>query len=134
MWRNPDYPTEPYGERGLYIFEPIPTDAPATAKPHCYLFDRVAFYEQPYRVDASGGYAKHDDTQHEWNLLGQRWTDADIGWSALAPFVTHDSTIYELASATVVRSAGRWWLRWLAWRVPDDDRRLVEMRRTSVLA
>jgi hypothetical protein len=66
-------------------------------------------------------------------LLGQRWTDEDIGFSALAPFVEHENQVYELGSGQVIWRNGRWQKRWFARRVPEDDRRLVVMRAEGLL-
>jgi hypothetical protein len=122
------HPTEPYGERGLYLYEPLPTTAPADASPYCYHFNRIVFRKTPLRIGTDSTYEKWDEVSSAWDLLGQRWTDADIGWAALAPFVNVGGTIYELASAQVLWHDG-WVLRWLAWRVREDDQRLIEARR-----
>lgn len=124
MWHN-TYPTQPYGARGLYIDEPLATTAPADARPHCCYISTVIFYDQT--AWERGEVVELDRLEVAWNLLGQRWTDQDIGWAALAPFVLCDGVLYELASAQVLRQDDRWIERWLAWRVPSDDRRLAVM-------
>jgi hypothetical protein len=86
------------------------------------------FYRRPYTVDEQGNYVEYGRIETAWDLLGQRWTDADIGWSALAPFVEHEGQGYELGGGEVLWRDGRWVNRWLGWRVDEDDPRLVQMR------
>lgn len=127
MWHN-TFETEPYGVRGRYFYEPIATTAPKDAQPYCCYIRTVMFYEQPYRV-VDGMYAKHDQVETQWDTLGSRWTEQDLGWASLAPFVEHDGQIYELGGGQVVWRNGAWCCRWLGWRLPEDDRRLVIMRK-----
>lgn len=56
-----------------------------------------------------------------------------IGWAALAPFVDVDGVLYELGYGEVIWQDG-WVKRWLAWRVPGDDRRLVVMAAETAAA
>jgi hypothetical protein len=127
VWQS-TFEAAPYGERGRYFFEPLSTTAPADAQPYCCYTRTVIFYKKPYRSDGRGNFVKYDEVETEWSLFGQRWTTADIGWSALAPFVEHEGQVYELGGGEVLWRDGRWVNRWLGWRVEADDPRLVQMR------
>lgn len=123
MWTN-SFESEPYGERGMAFYEPLAVAAPPSARPHgCYL-NTVIFYDRA--AWERGVIVKLAECETQWHLLGQRWTDAEgLGWYGVAPFVRHAGTLFELASGEVVYRAGRWQMRWLAWRVRADDRRLL---------
>lgn len=123
MWIN-TFRAESYGNRGMYFWEPIPISGiPADAKPYCCYLSMVIFYD---RADWNRGVIteliRH---QSMWNLLGQRWTDEDIGWAALAPWVSHEGAIFELGGGEVVYQDGQWWHKWLGWRLSGDDRRFA---------
>lgn len=122
MWHN-TFKAEPYSARSLYFWEPLNVDAPPDARPHCCYIRTVIFYAS--HDWQRGVVTKLAECESAWDLLGQRWTEEHIGWAALAPFVEHEGSVYELASAQVVYKDGRWWKRWLAWRVPADDARLT---------
>jgi hypothetical protein len=111
----------------ICFWEPLDTDAPREAEPYCCLLDQVVFYKYPYESDDSGGFAAWNQVASRWNLLGTRWTDEDIGWSALAPFVLHKGEVWELTTSKVVWRGGRWFKRWTARRVADDDVRLANI-------
>lgn len=128
MWRN-TFEAEPYGVRGLYFYEPIQTAAPPEAKPYCCYLRRIIFYKQPREVMPDHTYAKWDEVDSQWDLLGQRWTDEDLGWASLAPFVQlDDGRIYELGGGDVIWRNGQWFVRWLGWRKDDDDPRIRQIR------
>ena len=116
MWIN-DFPTEPDGKNSLKFIEPLDANAPPDARPHCCYIDHVVFYKQPYEANERGNYAEWDRVQTRWNLLGQRWTDEDLGWRSLAPFVKHDGEVYELATGRVVWRDGLWFVEWIGRRV-----------------
>jgi hypothetical protein len=111
----------------IYFWEPLDTDAPEEAKPHCCLIDWVVFYKHSPEVSDGGGLAAWDQVTTCWNLLGTRWTDANVGWSALAPFVLHDGEVWELVTGKVVWRAGCWFMRWCARRIAADDIRLMNI-------
>lgn len=100
-----------------YFWEPLPTTAPPDAKPYCCYISTVIFYQEYYAPEI-------DRVETQWNLLGERWTNLDLGWSSLAPFVWNDGTLYELTPGKVVYQNGQWWMRHGAYKVPRDDRRL----------
>ncbi|MCL5997077.1 MAG: hypothetical protein M1546_13620 [Chloroflexi bacterium] len=127
MWRN-SFETEAHGLRGMYFYEPITTAAPPSAKPYCCYMNHVIFYKQPYQVLPDHSFEKWDEVETQWDLLGQRWTDEDLGWASLAPFVEHKGQIYELGGGSVIWRDGKWFLQWLGWRRDDDDPRIHHMK------
>lgn len=116
MYINLSFRFERTGNRSAYFWEPLPTSAPPDAKPYCCYISTVIFYGEYYAPEI-------DRVETQWNLLGERWTTRDLGWASLAPFVWHDSALYELAPGRVVYQDGQWWMRHGAWRVDNDDRR-----------
>lgn len=124
MWVN-EFEVERDGRWIMYFYEPLDTDAPANAHPYCCHLNTVVFYKHPLHVRANGMFEEYDRTKTKWNLLGQRWTEADIGFAALAPWVQHDGEVYELAGGRVVRRHGRWFMQWRGRKLPQDDRRLA---------
>lgn len=139
MWVN-TFETLPYGRRGRYFFEPLPTAAPRQARPYCCYVRTVIFYKHPLTVVRSGPnkgmYAEWDRVDTIWDSLGHRWTQADIGWNSLAPLVlffdpARGPEVYELAGGTVVWREGLtgqgWQMQRLGWRLWPDDRRWPEI-------
>lgn len=124
MWIN-EFETELDGNQAVF-WEALETSAPHTARPYCCFLRHVIFYKYPYRVLADHNYDEWDRVKSCWDLVGTPWTDADISWSRCAPFVMHEGCVFELRSGRVVwrEDRGGWWLKWQAWRVPNDDRRL----------
>lgn len=126
MWLNTSFEAQITKHMAVFI-EPLQTTAPPEARPYCYGVGHIAFYYYPYEVDGNGGFKKHDDIRSTWNLLGRRWTNEDIGWSALDPFVMHEGQIYELLSGAVKFMNG-WVVSWTARRIQPDDHRLPSLR------
>lgn len=114
MWTN-EYQTEPYGTRGRHFFEPLKVEAPETAQPYCCYANTVVFYED---ATCRKEVARCDS---KWNLLGQRFNQDLEGLPGVAPFVWHEGELYELGSGDVVWHDDGWHVRWLGWRVPEDD-------------
>jgi len=127
MWHNA-FPAEQTGANRVIFYEDLHTDAPEMCRPYCCYIRTVIFHELPLRV-VDGQYAQHDSVETAWDLLGQRWTDQDLGWGALAPLVEHQGQIYELIGGSVTWLNGRWVQRWIARRVPDDDIKIQELKR-----
>lgn len=129
MWRN-TFPSEPNGPRGMYFFEELRTanPVPEHARPYCCLVNTVIFHKLPLEIQ-HGRYIEFDRTETEWDLLGWKWTNQDIGWASLAPLVKHEGKFYELAGGHVVHKNGAWHMQWMAWRLPEDDYRLIELKR-----
>ncbi len=127
MWTN-EFEAESDGSHGAKFFEPLAVDAPPSARPHCCYLDTVIFYKQPYESNEKGGYADFGQVETQWNLLGQRWTDADLGWRALAPLVQHEGHVFELTGGRVIRRNEKWWMEWSARRLLLDDFRLTSAK------
>lgn len=127
MWTNA-FETQPYGVRGLYFYEPLRTLAPREAKPHCCYVGTIIFYEQPYRLMPDGhSLAEFDRIETCWNMLGERWTEQDLGFASLAPLILHAGQIDELGGGQVVWRDTGWVMEWLGWRVDEFDRRWSEI-------
>lgn len=128
MWLN-QFETEADGKNRIMIWEPLDTTAPREAQPYCCDLSTIIFYHKPYTLDEQGtGYKEYARVESAWNMLGQRWTDADLGWSALAPFLWHEGHVYELGCGHVVwretQEGGQWYLRHPARRITSLDHRL----------
>jgi hypothetical protein len=120
MWINA-FETEAAGARGRTFWEPIRTTAPQTARPYCCYLSTVIFYKVPRALTPDGReFERWDTVESAWNLLGERYTDEDLGWSSLAPFVLHNGVVYELGGGSVVWRNGRWFHEWLAWRLDPE--------------
>ncbi len=125
MWLN-TFQAERRSKRGrrIYFYEPLQTNAPIeNCQPYCCYLRTIVFYKQPYIADASGNYERWDEIETKWDLLGQRWTEEDWGWASLAPLVLFEEKIYELGGGEVILIEGRWYMRWLGWRVTPHDHR-----------
>lgn len=128
LWRN-TFEAEVCSPNLVLFYESLPVKAPTMkVQPYCCYDRRIIFYELPYRIER-GVYARYDETETQWSLLGQRWTDEDIGFAAAAPFVEHEGVVYELTSGQVRLRCGQWVMQWRARRVRDSDVRLVTLRR-----
>jgi len=127
MYHN-TFPAEPRGTRGMLFFEDLKAAAPENAQPYCCYACTVIFYKQPYQV-VNGQYEEHTRAVSTWDMLGHRWTDQDLGWASMAPLVWHEGQVYELSGAQVIWKDGRWVKEWLSWRLPEDDHRLIELKR-----
>lgn len=137
MWVNA-FRAERCGRTGLYFWEPIQTVAPGRdlARPYCCYLRTVVFYKEPWPVILENGFlAEWDRVETQWDLLGQRWTEEDLGWASLAALVLHGGVVFELVSGGVVWEDGQWFMRWRArWVDPEWDRRWpwIEKRRKEV--
>jgi hypothetical protein len=128
MWHN-TFPTKPYGARGMYFYEDIlAAGIPETAKPYCCYICTIIFYKQPYKV-VDGEFERWGEAVTRWNLIGERWTDQDMGFGSLAPLVLHNGQVYELATGNVIWKDGKWVNQWIGWRLPADDNRIIELKR-----
>lgn len=116
MYINRQFRFEQVTRRSGYFWEPLPTTAPPEARPYCCLISTVIFYRDRY-------HGEIDRVETQWNLLGERWTTRDLGWSSLAPFVWHAGALYELSPGRVIYQDGQWWMRHGAWMIEYDDRR-----------
>ena len=124
MWHN-TFETKQTGTRSRVFYEPINTTAPhdETCEPYCCLINTIVFYKKPYALNGRGGYQIWDEVKTQWDNLGYRFTDEDWGWQSLAPFVIHDGALYELSIGEVIWRNDHWYMRWIAWRVDESDRR-----------
>lgn len=117
MYINREFRFEQESKRFGYFWEPLNTSAPQEAHPYCCYLSTVIFYRKPYQDEI-------DRVETQWDLLGERWTNLDLGWSSLAPFVWHAGKLYELCPGRVIYQDGQWWMRHGAREVARDDRRL----------
>ncbi len=108
----------------MIFYEPIRTTAPADARPYCCYLNRVIFYKHPRTLAPDGfHYEQWDEVESAWNLLGERYTEEDLGWSSLAPFVLHRGIVYELGGGSVIWRNSQWFHQWTSWRVDPSDSR-----------
>lgn len=85
----------------LRIDEPLATDAPAVARPHCCYLRTVIFYEDPYRVTDGGNYAEWDRAE---TLL------------RLDDLIEFEGETFKVLSGRVQRIDDRWTMRFNARR------------------
>ncbi len=123
MWIN-QFETEVYGKRGMYFYEPLRTKAPrAGVRPYCCYLNTVIFHAYPYYVlPGKKSFVEYNRAETEWDLLGKRFMEGE-GLNCLAPLVLHDGKVYELGGGRVIRRNGQWVMKWLGWKVHEDDRR-----------
>ncbi len=129
MWHNKFYSDK--SGKWRYFYEPLNVSIPPDeCRPYCYGIDRIAFYKEPQETREEG-YAKWVDIQTEYNLLGHKWTDEDLGWSSLVPIVEHDGAFWLLVSGEVIYSDG-WFMRWRSGPIEKTDHRLIGMRQRDM--
>ncbi len=97
LWTLIDGLVEPNGRQSVYIWEPLDVDAPADARPYCYGFGEIDFY------DVTGN--KQLDRRVRCHLF----IAEDL-------VQVRDGTWFKIASGRCVYRAGRWWMRWLAYK------------------
>ena len=87
------------GENSVYVWEPLNTAAPEDARPYCYGYGQIDFY------DASGNRIIDRNVKH-------------INLTGLAPdllYLDGEAKWFEVASGQCVYRDGRWNSRWMCY-------------------
>lgn len=105
----------------LVLWEPLPTEAAASARPHCCYINTVIFYA----ADTDGRHLLAADRRsfqdHGQVEMALQHEDL-VAFGRTAPAL-HVGERFIVTSARVVRAGDRWWARYRARRIHADDQR-----------